>query len=72
MPRVLPLPAPLKPYGERLLAALRDYAEEHTQEILSSVSKAGADFVSAAFSLVLVLISADPRLLLPQGRSADH
>lgn len=52
----LPLPAPLKPYGERLLAALRDYAQEHTQEILSSVSKAGADFVSAAFSLVLVLI----------------
>lgn len=52
----LPLPAALKPYGERVLAALRDYAEEHTQEILSSVSKAGADFVSAAFSLVLVLI----------------
>jgi predicted PurR-regulated permease PerM len=52
----LPLPAPLKPYGEHLLAALRSYAEEHTQEILTSVSKAGADFVSAAFSLVLVLI----------------
>ena len=52
----VPLPAVLKPHTERLLLAVRDYAQAHAQEILSSVSRAGADVVSAAFSLVLVLV----------------
>ena len=52
----LPIPEVLRPYGERVAELLRHYVQEHSQELLLSFSRAGADVVGAAFSLVMVII----------------
>ncbi|MGH9722326.1 MAG: AI-2E family transporter [Bryobacteraceae bacterium] len=68
--RAVPLPEPIRPVGEKLITAAREYIQEHSQELLSSASKLGMRAAGAAGSLIyIVIIPVLSFFFLKDGRS---
>jgi len=54
--RELPLPQPMRPMGQRIVSAVRQQIQQHSQELVASLPKAGLKIVSLAGYLIFVII----------------